>query len=100
MGSATNLVDKNYCCPAVRLEVYIQGNDSNIYSRFNSMLVRLEVYFSNTERQGPGSREETLKAFSFIDGHTENSKIADIGCGTGLYIYILTPTILKIIHKL
>ncbi len=40
-------------------------------------------YFSNTERQGPGSPEETLKALSFIDGLTEKSKIADIGCGTG-----------------
>ena len=40
-------------------------------------------YYSNTERQGPGSPEETLKALSFIDGLTEKSKIADIGCGTG-----------------
>jgi len=40
-------------------------------------------YFSNTERQGPGSPEITLKALSFIDGLTEKSKIADIGCGTG-----------------
>ncbi|MBP6978413.1 MAG: class I SAM-dependent methyltransferase [Lentimicrobiaceae bacterium] len=40
-------------------------------------------YFSNTERQGPGSPEVTLKALSFIDGLTEKSKIADIGCGTG-----------------
>jgi ubiquinone/menaquinone biosynthesis C-methylase UbiE len=40
-------------------------------------------FFSDTERQGPGSREETLKALGFIDGLTENSKIADIGCGTG-----------------
>jgi len=40
-------------------------------------------YFSSTERQGPGNSEETLKALSFIDGLTENSKIADIGCGTG-----------------
>ena len=40
-------------------------------------------YFSNTERQGPGNSEETIKALSFIDGLTENSKIADIGCGTG-----------------
>ena len=36
-------------------------------------------YFSNTERQGPGSPEITLKALSFIDGLTEKSKIADIG---------------------
>lgn len=40
-------------------------------------------YFSNTERQGPGSPEETLKALSFINGFTQKSKIADIGCGTG-----------------
>lgn len=40
-------------------------------------------FFSNTERQGPGSCEETLKALRFIDGLTEKSKIADIGCGTG-----------------
>lgn len=40
-------------------------------------------YFSNLERQGPGSEEITLKALSFIDGLDESSKIADIGCGTG-----------------
>ena len=40
-------------------------------------------YFSNTERQGPGNTEETLKALNFIPGLTEKSKIADIGCGTG-----------------
>ena len=40
-------------------------------------------FFSNTERQGPGSREETLKALGFIGGLTEKSKIADIGCGAG-----------------
>jgi len=40
-------------------------------------------FFSNSERQGPGSPEETLRALSFINGLTEKSKIADIGCGTG-----------------
>ncbi|MGE5456988.1 MAG: class I SAM-dependent methyltransferase [Methanococcaceae archaeon] len=40
-------------------------------------------YFSNTERQGPGSPEMTLKALSFIEGLTGKSKIADVGCGTG-----------------
>lgn len=40
-------------------------------------------FFSKTERQGPGSNEETLKALAFIAGLTEKSKIADIGCGTG-----------------
>jgi len=40
-------------------------------------------YFSSRERQGPGSPEVTVKALSFIDNLTHDSKIADIGCGTG-----------------
>ncbi len=40
-------------------------------------------YFSSLERQGPGSPEATLKAFSFIDSLNKASRIADIGCGTG-----------------
>ena len=40
-------------------------------------------YFLNTERQGPGSPEVTLKALGFIDNLTDKSLIADIGCGTG-----------------
>lgn len=40
-------------------------------------------YFSTIERQGPGSPEITIKALSFIDNLTQESKIADIGCGTG-----------------
>lgn len=40
-------------------------------------------YFSNLKRQGPGSPEVTLKALSFIDNLTAESRIADIGCGTG-----------------
>jgi ubiquinone/menaquinone biosynthesis C-methylase UbiE len=40
-------------------------------------------FFLNTERQGPGSPEVTLKALSFIDNLTEDSRIADLGCGTG-----------------
>jgi SAM-dependent methyltransferase len=40
-------------------------------------------YFSAVERQGPGSPEVTVKALSFIDNLTAESKIADIGCGTG-----------------
>ena len=40
-------------------------------------------YFSNTERQGPGSPEITIKALSFIDNLSDESLIVDIGCGTG-----------------
>lgn len=40
-------------------------------------------YYSSVERQGPGSPEITLKALSFIDNLTNESRIADIGCGTG-----------------
>ena len=40
-------------------------------------------FFSNMERQGPGSPDVTLKALSFIDNLTDKSLIADIGCGTG-----------------
>lgn len=40
-------------------------------------------YFAGMERQGPGSPEATLKALSFVDNLTSESKIADLGCGTG-----------------
>ncbi|MGV7225110.1 MAG: class I SAM-dependent methyltransferase [Nitrospinales bacterium] len=40
-------------------------------------------YFSNLERQGPGSPEVTIKALSFIDNLNDQSLIADIGCGSG-----------------
>jgi ubiquinone/menaquinone biosynthesis C-methylase UbiE len=40
-------------------------------------------YFSSLERQGLGIPKITIKALSFIDNLTNESKIADIGCGTG-----------------
>jgi len=40
-------------------------------------------YYSGLERQGPGSPEITTKALSFVDGLSETSHIADIGCGSG-----------------
>jgi SAM-dependent methyltransferase len=40
-------------------------------------------YFSLLERQGPGSPEATLRALSFIDNLTDESRIVDLGCGTG-----------------
>ena len=41
-------------------------------------------YFSSVERQGPGSAETTIKALSFVEGLTDKSLIADLGCGTGV----------------
>lgn len=46
-------------------------------------------YFSQLERQGPGSPEVTIKALSFIDNLKPESKVADIGCGTGGQTMIL-----------
>lgn len=46
-------------------------------------------YFASIERQGPGSPEVTLKALSFIDNLSSQSKIADIGCGSGGQTMIL-----------
>ena len=46
-------------------------------------------YFSNADRQGPGSPEVTIKALSFVDNLTDKSRIADIGCGTGGQTMIL-----------
>jgi SAM-dependent methyltransferase len=40
-------------------------------------------FFSTMERQGPGSPEVTVKALSFVDNLTGESRIADIGCGSG-----------------
>lgn len=40
-------------------------------------------YFSLINRQGPGSTEMTIKALSFIEGLNPDSRIADLGCGTG-----------------
>ena len=38
----------------------------------------------NSERQGPGSENETLKALDFLNFPTgQNLKVADIGCGSG-----------------
>ena len=49
----------------------------------------IREYFSSVERQGPGSPQVTLQALGFVDNLTENSLIADIGCGTGGQTIIL-----------
>lgn len=59
----------------------IMSNENKPTHKFDLDLIC--EYFSNVERQGPGSPEVTLKALSFIDNLTDKSLIADIGCGTG-----------------
>jgi SAM-dependent methyltransferase len=57
------------------------SDDSKSIHEFDFNLIC--EYFSGIERQGPGSPEITIKALSFIDKLTDESRIADIGCGTG-----------------
>lgn len=57
------------------------SNENKTIDQFELNLIC--EYFSNVERQGPGSPEATIKALSFIDNLTDRSRIADIGCGTG-----------------
>lgn len=40
-------------------------------------------YFASVARQGPGSPEVTRRALSFVEGLSDQSRIADLGCGTG-----------------
>jgi DNA-binding transcriptional MerR regulator/ubiquinone/menaquinone biosynthesis C-methylase UbiE len=39
--------------------------------------------FEQMKRQGPGSRESTLRAFEAIPGHREIKTILEVGCGKG-----------------
>lgn len=63
--------------------IYIKkmSNENKTIHEFDINLIC--EYFLNTERQGPGSPEVTLKALSFIDNLADRSLIADLGCGTG-----------------
>jgi len=54
-------------------------------------------YFSGVERQGPGSPEVTIKALGFIDGLSHESRIADLGCGTGGQTMVLAHHVSGII---
>ncbi|HEX2919800.1 MAG TPA: class I SAM-dependent methyltransferase [Bacteroidales bacterium] len=57
------------------------NDDNNTIHEFDFNLIC--EYFSDLERQGPGSPEITRKALSFTSGLTDKSHICDIGCGTG-----------------
>ena len=49
----------------------------------------INEFFTELERQGPGSPEETIRALSFIDNLSDKTKIADLGCGTGFQTMVL-----------
>jgi len=49
----------------------------------------INEYFTELERQGPGSSEETIRALSFIRNLSNKTKIADLGCGTGFQTIVL-----------
>lgn len=65
----------------MRQYINVMSNENKTIHDFDFSLIC--EYFSNVERQGPGSPEITLKALGFIDNLTEESHIADLGCGTG-----------------
>jgi len=49
----------------------------------------INEFFTELERQGPGSPEETIRALGFIDNLSYKTKIADLGCGTGAQTMVL-----------
>jgi ubiquinone/menaquinone biosynthesis C-methylase UbiE len=51
-------------------------------------------YFAGLERQGPGSPGATIRALSFIGNLSNESKIADLGCGTGGQTMVLAQNII------
>lgn len=69
------------CFHMYAIYITIMNNENKTIHEFDLSLIC--EFFSSMERQGPGSPEITIKALSFIDNLTEESRIADLGCGTG-----------------
>jgi DNA-binding transcriptional MerR regulator/ubiquinone/menaquinone biosynthesis C-methylase UbiE len=62
--------------------LYIRWVTRNISNRGQYMDHFFKI-FEQMKRQGPGSRESTLKAFEAIPGHREIKTILEVGCGKG-----------------
>lgn len=59
----------------------MEENENSSINDFDISLIC--EYFSSLHRQGPGSKEATLLALSFLPELTKGTKIADLGCGAG-----------------
>ena len=61
--------------------------DDITFNEFEFTLIN--EFFTELDRQGPGSPAETIRALSFIRNLPSNAKIADLGCGTGVQTMVL-----------
>ncbi len=64
-----------------KINFNIMSNENKSIHEFDLNLI--VEYFASVERQGPGSPEVTVKALGFINNLSNESHIADIGCGAG-----------------
>lgn len=74
----------------LNIKYIIMENETKSIHEFDFNLIC--EYFSSIDRQGPGSPEATRKALSFVDGLTHESRIADLGCGTGGQTMVLAQS--------
>lgn len=75
------MTDVLLCFCVYAIYIKVMSNKNKTIHEFDFNLIC--EYFSNVERQGPGSPEATIRALRFIDNLTPQSRIADLGCGTG-----------------
>jgi len=70
------------------LWIHIMSKENRSIHEFDFNLI--SEYFSFIERQRPGRPDFTMKALIFNDQLIDDSRIADISCGTGRQIIVLT----------
>lgn len=75
------MTDVLLCFCVYAIYIKVMSNKNKTIHEFDFNLIC--EYFSNVKRQGPGSPEATIRALHFIDNLTPQSRIADLGCGTG-----------------
>ena len=75
------MTDVLLCFCVYAIYIKVMSNKNKTIHEFDFNLIC--EYSSNVKRQGPGSPEATIRALHFIDNLTPQSRIADLGCGTG-----------------